>query len=372
MLREEYNDNINLTATPHNSVWGTILTPSVKFAKSTEVSQTSASVIYNINRYSGQTGLDRIDQFYVFNSNYKTERDVWAGDFSYTRDSTLASELSQTGIVLTRAQHKLLTLTPSWTRALSEQTSLKLSYQFNNSSYDGGAASGLVDYTYHTAEADWLYQANEKNQLSLSASYSRFQTAGANYTANTVGLQAGLTHGFSETLQGTVVLGVNQTRSTVKSTSLQFVPVPPFFVSVVNTATTSNLVPVLSAQLTKQFESGSINLSASRQLVPTGNGSLVETNRLGLGATRSFNEKLTGSANAAVYRSRYIGSAVVAPNSLYYQADFSLGWQMSEHWKLDSGYRYARSAYQNNSVAPVSNLVYANIRYDWQKISVSR
>ena len=372
-LRQEYNDNINLTALPHDAVWGTILTPSLKLSRNSEVSQTYASLLVNINRYSGQTGLNRNDLYYTLGSNYKTERDIWAGDFSYTSDSTLTTELNRTGVVLARAQHNLLSLKPSWTRQLTERGSVRLSYMFNDSRYSGGAASGLVDYTYHVAAADWLYQLSEKDQLSMTASYSRFLTASGNYTANTIGLQGGLTHSFSETLQGTLQLGVNQTRSTLKSPYTQVCIAPGFcfLLPIPHSVTTSNLVPVLSAKLSKQFETGTLTGTASRELQPTGNGSLVETDRLGLDASRSFSEKLVGSANAAVYRSRYIGDAVNAASSRYYSLGLGLNWRMDERWRLDTGYRYARSMYQNSSVAPTSNLVYATITYAWP-VSMSR
>ena len=372
-LRQEFNDNINLTALPHDAVWGTILTPSLRLSRNTEVSQTSASLLVNINRYSGQTGLNRNDLYYTLGSNYKTERDIWAGDFSYTSDSTLTSELNQTGVVLARAQHNLLSLKPSWTRQLTERGSVRLSYMFNDSRYSGGAASGLVDYTYHVAAADWLYQLSGKDQLSMTASYSRFLTTNNNYTASTAGLQGGLTHSFSETLQGTLQLGVNQTRSVLNSPYTQVCIAPGlcFLLPIPHSVTTSNLVPVLSAKLSKQFETGTLTGTASRELQPTGNGSLVETDRLGLDVSRSFSEKLVGSANAAVYRSRYIGDAVSTPSSRYYSLGLGLNWRMDERWKLDAGYRYARSEYQNSSVAPTSNLVYATITYAWPE-SMSR
>ncbi len=376
LLRQEYNDNINLTALPHDAVWGTILTPSLKLSSKTEVSQTSASILWNFNRYTGASGLDRNDQFYTLSSNYKTERDIWAGDFAYTRDSTLASELNQTGIVVTRAQRSLLSLSPSWTYLLTPRASLKLSYQFDKASYDGGAAQGLVDYTNQTAQAAWMYQATEKDLLTTSLSYSRFQTVNNSYTANTTGVQVGLTHSFSETLQGSVLVGLNRSTSTLNSQSYQYAfdqtTGTLYAVLVQNTLTSSNQVPVLSMELKQQFETGNINAYASRQLVPGGNGSLVETDRVGLGATHSFNEKLSGSVNGAAYRSRYIGDAVTATGSRYYELAINLNWQMNEQWRLESGYRYARVTYQNSSVAPVSNLVYASVRYDWPKISISR
>jgi hypothetical protein len=372
-LRQEFNDNINLTALPHDAVWGTILTPSIKLSRNSEVSQTYASVLLNINRYTGQTNLNRNDQYYTLGSNYQTERDIWAGDFAYTSDSTLTSELNQTGVVLTRAQHNLLSLKPSWTRQLTERSSARLSYLYNDSRYNGGASSGLVDYTYHTLAADWFYQASERDQLSMTASYSRFQTSSGGYTANTVGLQAGLTHGFSETLQATLQLGVNQSRSVLRSQSLQIIQLFPVIVvaPVVNTLTTSNLVPVLGASLTKQFETGKLSGTASRQLQPTGNGSLIETDQLGLDASHSFNEKLVGSVSAAAYRSRYIGNAINATNSRYYRVGVGVNWRIDERWRLDGGYRYARSEYQNSAVTPTSNQVYATITYAWPE-SMSR
>lgn len=372
-LRQEYNDNINLTALPHDAVWGIILTPSIKLSSNTEVSQTSASLLLNMNRYSGQTGLNRDDLYYTLGSSYNTERDTWAGNFAYTRDSTLSSSLSQTGIVLARAPHSLLTLNPSWTRLLNERNTLRLSYAFNDSRYSGGASSGLVDYTYHTLEADWLYQMSVKDQLSMTASYSRFVTGTHSYTANTVGLQGGLTHSFSETLQGTLQLGVNQTRSVTNSPTTLVCLFPGFCIplAIPNSVTHSSLVPVLSASLSKQFESGTLTGTASRQEQPTGNGSLVETDQLGLNASRSFSETLVGSANAAVYRSSYIGNAVATANSRYYTLGLGLNWRMSERWKLDAGYRYASSAYQNSTVTATSNLVYATVSYAWP-VSMSR
>ena len=376
LLRQEYNDNINLTALPHDSVWGTILTPSLKLSNNTEVSQTSASMLWNFNRYTGESGLNRNDQFYTLSSNYKTERDIWAGNFAYTRDSTLASELNQTGIVVTRAQRSLLTLAPSWTHLLSSRASLKLSYEFDKVTYDGGIAQGLVNYTNQAVEADWMFQATEKDLLTTSLSYSRFQTADNGYMANTIGVQIGVTHSFSETLQGSILLGMNRSRSTLNSQSYQYGFNPAtstfYLIPVQNTLTTSNQVPVMGMTLKKQFETGNISANASRQLVPGGNGSLVETDRLGLGATHNFSERLSGSVSGAAYRSRYIGDAVTATGSRYYELAMNLDWQMAERWKLESGYRYARVTYQNSSVAPVSNLIYASIRYDWPKISVSR
>ena len=371
-MREEYNDNILLTTLPHNAVWGTILTPSLTLSRSSEVSQTSASARLNFNRYAGESGLDRNDQYFALSSNYKTERDIWAGDASYTRDSTLTSELNQTGIVQARTQRNLLTLAPSWTRMLSERNSLKLGYEYDQASYDGSSV-GLINYSNQSAQASWLYQLSESDLVNMTASYSRFQTADGNHKADTAGIQGGLTHSFSETLKGSVLMGLNRTHSIINSPA-QVLVIGPFILHLpAQTVSSTDVVPVLNATLEKQFETTTVNVSASRTLNPTGNGVLAETDRLGLGVSRKFSETLSGSVNGSAYRSRYIGNAAVASaNSRYYELALNLNWHMNERWVLDSGYRYARVEYQASSVVPVSNMVYASVRYDWPKISASR
>ena len=372
VLRQEYNDNILLTPLPHNAVWGTILTPSLTLSRSSEVSQTSASARLNFNRYAGESGLDRNDQYFALSSNYTSERDVWAGDASYTRDSTLTSELNQTGIVQARTQRNLLTLAPSWTRTLSERNSLKLGYEYDQASYDGSSV-GLINYNNQSAQASWLYQLSESDLVNMTASYSRFQTADGNHKADTAGIQGSVTHSFSETMKGSILLGLNRTHSTISSPA-QVVVIGPFTLLLpALTSSSTDVVPVLNATLEKKFETTTVNASASRTLNPTGNGVLAETDQLGLGVSHSFTENFSGSVNGAAYRSRYIGNAAIAAaNSRYYELALNLNWRMNERWTLDTGYRYARVEYQVSSVAPVSNLIYASLRYDWPKISVSR
>lgn len=373
-LREEYNDNFLLTTLPHNAVWGTILTPSLKLSRRSEVSETSVSARLNFNRYAGERDLDRNDQYYKLNSSYKSERNIWAGDFSYTRDSTLFSELDETGIVQTRAQRNRLSLAPSWTRMLSERNSLRLGYQIDRVSYDSNSA-GLIDYRNQSVDAGWLHQFSPKDLVTLALFYSTFQTANDSNKANTIGLQGGLTHDFSETMQGSIVLGVRSIKSTVKGLSTQLVEIlPGFFLPVLvpQTLNTTDRATVLNARLEKRFETVTINGSVSREQSPTGNGSLVETDRLRIGVSRRVTENLTASANGNVYHSRYIGNAVNAADRKYYELALNLNWRMTERWRVESGYRYARLEYQSSGTAPDSNLVFASIRYDWPIISIAR
>lgn len=373
-LREEYNDNYLLTPAPYNAVWGTILSPALKLSRRTEVSETSANARLNFNRYTGENNLDRTDQYYTLNSSVQSERNLLAGDFSFTRDSTLYSELAETGIVQTRSQRSRLSLAPSWTRMLSERNSLRLGYQYDKISYQGGTTS-LADYTNQSASTNWLHQWSEKDLITTGVYYARFETANAGYQADTIGIQAGLTHDFSETLQGNFRMGVRNTKSTVEGFASRFVEIfPGFFVpvQVPQTTTTTSRGMTLNAQLQKRFETMTIHGNISREQNPTGNSTLVETDRLGVAVTRTMSEKLSATASGNIYRSRYIGEVVNAPDRQYYEIALNFNWRMTERWRLDSGYRYARAEYKSNNTSPDSNLVFAGLRYDWPRKSISR
>ncbi len=404
-LREEYNDNIRLTPLPHNSVWGTTFSPSVKFAHRTEVSDTSGGLRLDMSRFSGDSGLNRVDQYYSLSSKYKTERDLFGLDASYTRDSTLVTEAQTTGIVLTQAQRGNVTLNPSWTRSLTERNALRLELVYGDTRYGSAPASArLVDYSYWTAAGTWLYQFSERDQLSLSVYDSRFKTGDGTVKSDTVGVQGGLTHNFSETLQGALLVGVRSTKSSVMGlqavactpTSSLFTydcgvlpgvsPPPNCVVSgghLYCLFSSQILVPrsldstehgtTLNAKLDKKFETGTLSGTLSRELVPSGSGTLVETDRLGFGASKQFSEKWSMAVEGSLQKSRYVGGGVVGNEVRYYTISPHVNWRMSEWWLLEGGYRYTEQAYKGSgAVVPASNMVYVMVSYTWPKMAVAR
>src|SRR5438105_8907936 len=101
-LRAEHNDNIQFTSAPHPSVWGTILSPDVKFSGQTETLTVTGGLRLNFNRYFGEHGLDSTDHILSLRSSYKAERNILGLNIDSIRDSTLVSELNETGLVQAR------------------------------------------------------------------------------------------------------------------------------------------------------------------------------------------------------------------------------------------------------------------------------
>jgi hypothetical protein len=377
-LRASYNDNFTLSPGAHSSVSGLIISPDVKFSGETETLKVTGGLNLSFNRYFGEEGLNTNDYDLSLRSTYRAERDLLGLNIDAIRDSTLVSELETTGVVLAYRQRNLQTVNPSWSRALTEATSIRASYNFTNVHYDDTAGTSLIDYRDQSVSVGLQTSFDERNVANVAAYYDRFETDPSQFKATTYGIQGGYDYAFSETLHGSLTVGNRWTQSV--STSQALVCDGPIILGIcfgtvtqVTFAQKANSSGyTLKAILEKRSETDTVNGSLSRDIYPSGVGSLVETDRVQVTWTKQWSPTLSASISGAAYESRYIGGVVTRSDSRYYRVDPRVSWRLAEGWMLDVGYRYARQKYDTQPVAASGNLIYVNMSYAWPKLSVSR
>jgi hypothetical protein len=379
-LRGEYNDNILLITGPHSSVWGVTFSPEVKFSRKSETLETTGGLKLNFNRYTGDEaeGLDSEDVFLTFLSSYRAERNILGLNVNVTRDSTLQSELSETGIVQARRQRNQLIINPSWSRTLTETSLIKLEYINRGVDYDDTTGTSLIDYRDQAAAVTLQYELSARTILNLSAYYDEFETDPANFKATTYGIQGGVKHRFSETLQGELSLGTRKTESEIASQALVCTG-PILFGLCFGQVTTvrsareeSSSGYTLNAILEKRLETAVVSGRLSREINPTGVGSLVETDALSASWTNDLSPTLKASVAASAYKARYTEADLSGSDSQYYTVEPRLSWRVTERWTLDGGYSYSRVKYDAVSETATANIVYALLSYSWPKIAASR
>jgi hypothetical protein len=376
--RTVYNDNFELSAAPHPGVWGVILSPDVEFSGHTETLNVTGGLRLNVNRYFGERGLDSTDHLLTLRSSYKTERDLVGLNIDSVRDSTLVSELFETGVVQARRQRDRLSANPSWSRYLTEATAITASYGYNSVHYADTAGTSLIDYRDQTATLGLRTNLSERDLVSVAAYYDRFETDPKRFEANTYGIQAGYDRAFSETLHGTLVIGARKTGSRISAHAL-VCEGPILFgicfgdvTTVTSVASSNSTGYTLVASLDKTFETALMSGSLSRAINPSGVGALVQTDRLGVKWTQQWSPTLSASVDASVYQSRYVGNINPASNSRYYRIEPRVSWRITQWWTLSGGYSYSHVKYENRSVAASANAIYAVLSYTWPKLTVSR
>lgn len=323
-----YNSNLLLTPQAHDETYGYWVTPSAVVAGKTERLEVSSKIAADFVGYYGGEERRFANVFAPLSVQYRTEQDLIGFTGGLTRDNTLLSELQATGVVLQFAQRNQWTANPTWTRKLTETVSFQSGVQFNHTTYE---TPRLVDYRVVGWSGGVLYQLNERDQFQLLGSFTHFQTADAGFRASFPGVNLSVTHVFTESLTGTVYGGPKFLTSTSQAGPIDI--------------TARETVWLAGANMTQRFERATLQVSFSRDLVPSGFGLLIQTNRGELTASYDISETLACSLNVVGVLTSGKATAAsggVFPDSNYVSMMPKLSWKVFEWWQAEVSYMYRR------------------------------
>ncbi|MFO0773560.1 MAG: hypothetical protein U0172_02705 [Nitrospiraceae bacterium] len=354
--------NSNLLVTPQRvEVMGFSTTPSLTLMGSTETLSVSSRLAMDFVEYRGDKNTSFTNIFLPLSAKYHTERDTFEFEGGYTRDNTLMGELHTTGIVANFTQRNLVNVAPKWSHALSEQWSLQAGYQYSDASYQDGLRLGLIDYRVHAGTTALQYQATEQDQLQLSAVYVDFRTSTFPLKAQYPGLFGTAVHNFSESLTGTVFGGAKFLTSSTVTTS--------------GPVSEHATVWVYGATLRKQFETTGVSLEFNRDVVPSGFGLLIKTDRVSLAVVNRTTERLTLALDArANFSSRATTTAAGNrfPDFFHMSVIPRAAWKLDEHWMLEAAYTFAEFDTESFVRAGVSHSGWIGVTYTFSKWALSR
>lgn len=386
-MDEGYDNNMRLTLIPHNSVRSSLLAPKLDLATRSGIWQLSGNAEAVQTRYSGESNLDTDERFFNIGAAYLSERSSWQLTGSSSKSSALTDRLtsSTTGLVQAQSIQDAHSISPSWTWSMNELTQLQLVYSLSNISYVNGTAIGLYDYSTHSISATLTRSLDLQDKLFFSAGYSIFNvpatnpiqissdTATTSTRSKSSTYQAGITRIFSETTRGTLSAGLRNSSNEQNAIPCIFIfgslqCFSQFHETIFSKASGT----VFNGSFEKQFENNSFSVSASRSLDPSGTGGQVKNDTLRLALNRSFTSEFSGglSINSSTI-STEIGNVSIIDYRLY-QVGSSLSWQWTPELNINANYSYThvRRVSESNPVA--SNAVYLVLRYQWQKMSISR
>lgn len=323
-----YNSNLLLTPLPHDDTYGYWVTPAMEFSGNTERLDVSSRIAADFVGYFGGEDRQFTNVFVPLTISYKTEKDLIGFSGGFTRDNTLLSELQATGVVLQFAQRNQWTFNPTWTRRLTEKLSFQSGVQFSDTTYE---SERLFDYRLFGGSGGFLYELSERDQIHLMGSYVDFGTTDSPsaFRANFPGIDISVTHLFSESLTGTVHGGPRFLHSASELFGVNF--------------TTDDIVWLAGASLNKNFERAALGVSFERNLVPSGFGLLIQTNRAQASGTYDISETLACSLNVVGVltsgKTRAATGGVFSDRS-YVSVVPKLSWKFLEWWQAEVSYMY--------------------------------
>ncbi|MHB8481553.1 MAG: porin family protein [Nitrospiria bacterium] len=357
-MKEEVNDNLLMTVSPHSTVWGSTVSPAVKLAAEEANIEINGNASLAVNHYLGEKDLDTLDQSYQISTRFdQTERTNWKLSGIYQVDSTLESELSQTGVVLYRTQRNDGTISVGWSRKVTEKTDFEAGYQFTDIRY-ADLTAGLYNYRVNSGTAQLSHQVSEKNQINETLFYSFYQMPDLNYLSWDGGIRIGEVYSFTETFKGTFSGGVHRTDSSIRIPGMDF-----------NTLDSGWL---LNADLEKQWERTVLHGGFSRETQLSGGGSLVQVDHLFGEVKHKITEQFALSAAGDLYTTVPYRENVTLVNSRYFVIQGGWEWHFSENWELNGGYSYSALNSEAVSQSVISDDTYLKVVYNPPRWSLSR
>lgn len=381
-LRREYNDNLRLSAYPHESVTGSLITPALDLGVAGPRWNLGLNAEATQRRYSGEEGLDRDDSALKLISLFKTERSTWQLDASRIRDSAMISESvdADTGTVEALKERETDTVSPTWTWMYSPITQLQLALRQTDVAYEESTLSaGLYDYRYRTASATLGRRLSELNQIFLYGGYSEYHVPITSFDSETLNLQAGFTRNFTETTTVTLQAGQRRTESFTKGGT----PIYTYYLIAPNTyyrvqtgvspdSRTQRTGSVFSGNLDTKTESTDWNFSLSRSFDPSGSGGQVEQDQLKFKFNKRLSPRMGVNINGSALKVRTEEGNITNSDRTFYDFGPGIYWLWTREWSVGANYRYAhvKRVYENE--AADSNSLNLWLTYKPLKMSVSR
>ncbi len=385
---ERYETNLNMRQVPLQDNWITTLSPSVNLGLRNETGELSSRLAWNELLYNNQSSLDRAEQLFSSNYQQKFERLSWGLGSSYNNQSSINTEATTTGILLTQVMSKQLSLAPTLSYALDELNSVSLNYAYNKATYEQGQNNVyLRDYTNQQASTSFNHVYSERDTFSATLSGTLYETK-FQTTHNYVG-QLGWQHKFSEQLSASLSGGMNysQAESSFQVAQLPFVGFdqqgnPVYIDSTIisdtnpfgltpqqsyQTVTTkkNNFGKVFSLAIQKSFERGSVSLSASQNQSPTAVG-LQTQQQLSISTSYAIDERWNSGLSASYGKSEITGQSNSGFNRTNYSLSPNINWKYSPEINLGFSYTYRQQEFQSSTQASVGNTVQLQFSYQPQ------
>jgi len=366
--RAEYDDNIFLTNGPHDAVSGILITPAIAGIIREANWEANLEARLRINKYSDDT-IDGSDQFFDLTGQYNAQRDIFSLNINHSLDSNLSSTSTDFGIVGRRVDRTSQSVTPQYTRLLTERLVLSLSYSYSDVDFDDIENSGFTPYLSETGSASLRYELTERDQFSLNFQIVDYRSKNDLQTFDLFTSSIGIDHKFSETLSTDFLVGVSRRDSTnLDTTSFDF------FGQIIERTQVIDFNSkglVLNAGITQILESGSLTGRISRSDATNSFGGIDQTDRL----TIDYAEKLSSlwryNINFRIDGIKSVSDRSITDRDVYF-FETRIIYSITPKWFANASYRYIAREFKSGNAdnsAPHSNRIYIGLTYNFPTLS---
>lgn len=368
--RGGYNDNIFLTSLPHEAVSSFIVTPSLSGVVKERNWEAKLKSQLRLNQYSNHS-LDSNEQLFDLSGKYSSERNVFSISLGHNLISSLSTVSTDFGLSSQRIKRKTQSISPQYTRLLTNRLVLMLSYTYSDTEYlDVKDDAQFVSSYTETGTAALRYNLTEEDQVSINfqaTDYTRKDKLG---DIKLFDVNIGFNHKFSEVLSLDVAIGASRRDSTnLQTSALDFFGVTVIVPQEINTETRGS---TFNLELKKLLETGSVNVKLNRNTTTNSFGGLNEIDRF----VFSYDERLSSLWRYLLsisYEDVVSASVATAPTDrevIFLEA--KTFYSPIQDWNMSLSYRYTQREFKNTMSSlgtPRSNRFHVGLTYNFPPLS---
>lgn len=327
--RMEYNDNILFSRSNIIDDMTMQIRPGLDFGYGTEILGLESGISAEVLRYREHTELDNEYLSADINAGYyPVEKIRMDAGVSVVNDTTLDTELEETGVLITREDRETLDAFGGINYYAGERSALSMEYSFKRVEYDSEENTGYegdtVSLTY------FRRMRNIRDAVTLKPYYSRNDSD--NYRVESAGIYAGWSREIDETWSVNAFLGARHTETSYLLWGI-------FLLEEEKTGWMGDLF------LKKKGETWGMETGLTRDLGYSIYGDPIETNRFQLTFTKSFTERLSGGFYGSFSKTRSASSLseTLRRDSWHTSLKPSLRMRFAKELYLGTSYTYSYS-----------------------------
>jgi len=332
----EHHSNLQLEATDPLNVTGALIGLTGTLGLRTESQEFTALPRMLLRRYDGAENLDANDYSLLMNYNLGGDSTRWHLDGTVANESTLTTELEDTGLVDVQKRRESIALNGAVDWAATERDVVTLQAGDQSDHYIDAASSGLIDYDYAGAMLAFNHSIDERTSFGARVSGGSMHPAELVPVSHDVAARLTFMRQFSPAYRLNLEAGVSRADSQ----------------GLADDGTVYLLDLVRTGLLTDW------SFSASREVVPSGAGSLTRREEGGFTISRRLAPLWHVALSLRHLLSEELQGSQRGSERNYDRAELSCEWRLAEYWSLSGAVSYATQSYNHDPAPTTDDLTY--------------
>ena len=344
-----YDDNVRLTSANEETSTGGEFEVGVELMNDSEVSHTVLRPRFRFNKYASEGDLDTNELFLTLSTSFQGERSTLGLSANLNRESSISTELQDTGNVAVNRQRNLVSVSPQWRYRLSPRNTIDLGGVIQSVRWPDDKDNFLNEYNNNEVSIGFTRALSPLLEFKSKAYQKSFDSIETGFEAATTGVDVGLSRKFSERTQGSFSVGGWRSDLT--------------------NDTGKDQISGASAKLDVQHQTtlANVDVRLVRDLVPSSLGDVREDTKLGVGVEFRATEKMSWGMNGSWQQSSTAGGLVSSLDRTYYEATPYLAWRLNRQLRLKASFQITQQDIDQSAGKQNRNKLFVSLEYRQDK-----